>query len=162
MKKLYLAFTAFVIIFPTSLAAQVHKNNVAVCGSSSGYSYYANRGLAEGDILGWSQDENSTGSITFKKYDDGELDLIFVDATMGSYSSIEEGATIIPASISDTSVSIISLYPNQLSETYVFQKLKDGKMQVMWTQAKSDTPVPKIAAWVAECSYLNLNLLTEK
>ncbi len=162
MKKLCWAFMALLLILPSSLAAQVHKNNVAVCGSSTGYSYYANRGIAEGDILGWSEEKNLTGSITFKKYDDGKLDLIFVDATKGSYSSTEEGAAIIPASISETSASIISLYPNKLSETYIFQKLKDGKMQVMWTQAKSDTPLPKIAAWVGECSYLNLDLLTDK
>jgi len=153
-----LVYLLILILFAAPAQAQVHKNNVAVCGSSVGYSYYAERGLAEGDILGWSEAENLTGSITLKYYEDESFDILFTDATLGAYSAKEEGAVIVPVSLSDKAVSIVAVYP-MLSETYVFQKLKDGEYEVMWTQSKSETPLPKIAAWVGKCSYLNLRLL---
>lgn len=162
MYRIAVIIFSLLLFIPSVTHAQLHKNNVAVCSSSKGYGYYAQRNLMTEGNVGWKEDKNLTGSMTFKKYDDGKLDLIFTDATRGSYSGTEEGASILPVSISENAASIVLIYPNQLSEAYVFQRLKSGEFQVMWTQAKAETPFPKVAAWVGKCSYLNLKLLTNK
>lgn len=150
------ALLIFLFSFPAYAA------DVAICGGSKGYSYMAFRNLMDEENMGWSEDTNLHGQIVLKKNQDGELDIMFGDATTSIYSTLAEGGTLLPASISEEAVTVVVIYPNMLSETYIFQKLKNGDYQVMWTQAKSETPIPKVAAWVAECSYLDIGILTDK
>lgn len=132
--------------------------DIATCGASSGYAYDAFRGLQDEKNVGWDKDQIPNGQFTLKKNDNGDLDLL-ISGAFGVSSSASDGATIIPATISDEAATVIVLYPNRLVETYVFHKLKNGKYQAMWTQAKAETPIPRITAFVADCSYLNLEAI---
>ncbi len=82
-----------------------------------------------------------------------------VDATGNIFSSISEGARLIPATLSDDAASVIVFYPNQLIEVYSFQKLKNGNYQAMYTQLKAEGLFPKASVFISDCSYLNLEVL---
>lgn len=132
--------------------------DIATCGESSGYSYDAFRRLQNDKEIGWKKDKITNGQFTLKLDEQGHIDLL-ISSAAGVSSSLSDGAKIFPATISDEAVTIVVLYPNQLVETYVFQKLKNGKFQAMWTQAKAETPIPRITAFVSDCSYLNLDII---
>ena len=148
-------FLLLLLFFPY----QAHATDIATCGASTGYAYDAYRGLHEEESSGWGEDRIANGQFTLVKNEKGELDLLIAGA-LGVSSSVSDGATVIPATISDEAATIVLLYPNRLVETYVFQKLKNGKYQAMWTQAKAETPLPRITAFVSDCKYLNLSVLT--
>lgn len=151
----------FWVLFVLFFTFPAQAKDIAKCGSSYGYSYYADRGGTRVDGLGWEKDQISKGQFTFIQKSDGAFDIISSHAD-GVTSAVDQGATLIPASISDEALTIILLYPNELTETYVFQKLRSGAFQAMWTQAKVETLVPKISALVSDCSYLDLESVTNK
>ena len=152
MKKfIFYIFTVFIVACCFFAPSVSFAEDVAVCGNSTGKSYFADREMNPHETIGWT-DDKMTGKFTFKKNDDGTLDLLYLDSTGSIKSSIAEGAKIVPASISDDAVSIVVLYPNSLVSSYTFQILNNKKMQVMWTQNKVETPFPKISAMVADCS----------
>ena len=151
--KNFLILLSFFVFLPFLAWAE----DIAICGASEGYAYDAHRQM-NNNKGEWSKDSISDGKLTFRKNNDGSLDLL-VSSALGLSSSVEDGAQIIPATISNEAATIVLIYPNRLSETYVFQKLKNDEYQVMWTQAKAETPFPRITAFVAKCSYLNLDEL---
>ena len=147
-------------LFCAFMSAQAFAADIATCGESSGYAYDTYRGLTEEKEAGWVEDRIKGGQFTFRKGEDGEFDLL-ISSAMGVSSSVSDGAKIIPATISDEAVTVVVLYPNRLVETYVFQKLKNGKYQAMWTQAKAETPFPRITAFVSDCSYFDLSAINK-
>jgi hypothetical protein len=160
MKLILFLASVSLCLVPTKSFANSKALNVAVCSQpKSGYSYYANSGAIKEKESGWREEKNLTTSITLKKYDDNTLDLLYTIDELGTFSIKDEGATIIPVSLSEKSFSFVVIYPNKLSSTYAFQKLNNGKYELMWTESKIGTAMPKIATWVSDCSYVNLSAL---
>jgi len=153
-KALYLFFWFLFMMQPQKSFAQ----DIATCSEAKGYSYFANRAMAHKKSVGWTEDEITGGQFTFRVNNDGKLDIL-TSGILGVSSAIEEGANIVLATISDDAATVVTVYPNQLTETYVFQVLKNGSYQAMWTQAKAETPLPKITALISECSFLDLEVL---
>ncbi len=149
---------AIVISFFAFVSTPIFASDIATCGASSGYAYDAFRLLNEESGIGWNKDGITNGQFTLTQKENGDFDLLS-SSYFGVSSSASDGAKIIPATISDEAITVVVLYPNRSVETYVFQKLKNGKYQAMWTQAKAETPIPRITAFVSDCSYLNLDAL---
>lgn len=134
--------------------------DIATCGTSSGYRYYANRNLIQKENVGWQKAELEGNKFSLKQSEDGQFDIIYYNPVMdGLYSSVADGAKVFPAGKSEDTLTIIAIHPKTIVETYVFQKINDGKNQVMWTQAKADTVIPNASAFISDCSYLNLEAL---
>lgn len=153
-----LCFSLFFSVVLLFFSALAFAEDIAICGASSGYSYYANRGLSQADRTGWEEDKISDGKFTLTQDDKGQFDLLISDATGRVFSSLSQGSIIRPAVLSETSLTVI-IVNDQLVETFIFQKLKDGKFQAMYTDAKAEGSFPKVSALVADCSYLNLKAL---
>ena len=153
-----LCFSLFFSVVLTFFSTVALAEDIAVCGESSGYAYYANRGINQSENVGWSEDKISGGKFTLSQDDKGQLDLLISDATGRVFSSLSQGSKIFPAISADSSLTVI-IVNDQLVETYIFQILKNGKFQAMYTDAKAEAPFPKVSAFIADCSYLNLKAL---
>ncbi|MAF68271.1 MAG: hypothetical protein CMH26_10070 [Micavibrio sp.] len=154
----FFTFTAnLLLFFIFQVSVSFASQDVAICGEASGYSYYADRKMATKDNIGWTENKYK-GQFNLKKTDEDELD-IFFSGVLGITSVLSEGGEIIPATISDDALTLVAIYPNQLTETYIFQISKSGEYEAMWTQAKAETPFPNVTAFVSKCSYINFNAL---
>lgn len=157
LKKYGLCLSLFISVVSFSAYAE----NIAVCGASQGYAYSALRKMTKENDAGWHQDGISNGKFTLLKKQDGTLDILSVTTfsdVFGVISDAEEGVKIVLNGLSNESATIVALHPEVVA-TYVFQKLNNGKYQVMYTRAKAESPFPEISGFVADCSYLNLEAL---
>lgn len=133
-----------------------NATDIAQCGASEGYAYYPKFGLSAKDTDSgkWGKDRISNGQFSISVTDNGEFDLQFKDTSGGIYSTRAEGGKIVHLGKSEASLSLLVVYPNKTSETYTVYRTVDGNAEVMWTQNKFNTLIPKVAAFVASCSYL--------
>jgi len=74
------------------------------------------------------------------------------DAMGRVFSSKQEGAKVIVVGSSDKSLTVVVAYP-LLVETYTFLRNGDGQAEAIWTTNKWGTPIPKVAAFRAACSF---------
>ena len=161
----FYTLTMFLTLLATPAFA---KNlNIAECSDSIGYSYYPKRDLVviNGDNSGWTEDRISGGNINLVINESGRLDFISRD-TMDEKSAVSHGADINVIIADDEYAFLTTKFPSGVFNTHTFQKLSDGKYNVMWSQMVPLKGLPKMASYVAECNYLNLkpllNLLTNK
>jgi hypothetical protein len=131
-------------------------NNIAVCGASDGYGYYAETGLLSGRAEAgvWIEDAIDTGRMTLTLDDSGAFDLLITDASGSIFSAKGDGATIVPVAATTTVLSIVVAYP-LVVETYTFL-LSDSGPEVIWTSNKHSAPIIKVSAMRAPCSLVNL------
>lgn len=158
MNKAIFILAALILTLPSFLSAQVHKNNVAVCSNPeglNGYSFFW-------DDQKWKEDKNLTLSITLKYDDSGEIDLFYSIKDLGDYSVKEEGGKVIVFSKTEKSLGLVTIFPNKVSETFIFRQGDLNNNIVMMTQATTAIGFENIQSFEGNCSYLNLDLLTSK
>lgn len=132
---------------------------VAVCGVSSGKSYF----LQEIQ-KGWQDDQISTGNLVFVKGSDGKPDVIFLDATQEAKSATLEGAGVYEVfARKETNEYVwIATYPSTgTTETYTLSLDPNSIKLVMWSQGRPSVQLnndpraqvgAKIASFVARCA----------
>jgi hypothetical protein len=130
---------------------------VAVCGASSGKSYFMQE-LQKG----WQDDQISSGNLIFLIDDQGNPDVLFIDATQDVRSSALEGAKVVELfSRPDSSehVWLVAYASTGTTETYSLSLGGPIKL-VMWSQGRPSVQVgtepnrtigAKMAAFVARC-----------
>ena len=101
--------------------------------------------------LQWISDAISGGRFSLIE-NDGEFDLLVTDAMGRVFSSKQEGAKVILVGSSYNSLTVVVAYP-LLVETYTFLRNEDGQPEAIWTTNKWGTPIPKVAAFRADCSF---------
>ncbi|MFP3943797.1 MAG: hypothetical protein ACLFWF_07880 [Alphaproteobacteria bacterium] len=156
------AICAACFLLPFQAQARITK--IAVCGKSTGHGYYADRNVAGPQDLGWTEEEMTARGFTLVLNEGGTglLDLVFPEKDGKPSSYVASGGTLRPIKISENAITIVAVKPEHaISETYVFQKLRSGKSQVMWTETKGDTALPKVGAFVASCEHLDLSAIQE-
>jgi hypothetical protein len=99
----------------------------------------------------WTNDTISGGRFSLTE-NDGDFDLLVADSLGRIFSSKQEGAKIIVMNSSDKSLTVLVAYP-KLVETYTFLRNEDGQAEAIWTTNKWGTPIPKVAAFRAACSF---------
>ena len=133
------------------------SKDIAVCGESAGYAYYPAAGpLANmGEKGKWVEDGISQGRITLSGEGD-RLDLLWSDADGTLVSATNSGYTVTRMAQTEESLSVMIYYPGKTVQTYTFIKTLAGP-EVLYTQNRhGDVPIPKIAAFRAPCSLLDL------
>jgi hypothetical protein len=142
------------------LPSVVFADDIAVCGESEGHSYYAYRNLvSEEKDSGWKEDGIKNGKFTLK-ITDNKLDILISDASGGLFSSKDDGGNVVLVGSGKDFVNVVAIYPTtSVVESYIFQTLRNGKAQAMWTHSKADTPITKVSSFVADCSFLNIGAL---
>lgn len=146
----------------TDLRSQIERDFsdwkvVAVCGASSGKSYFMQE-LQKG----WQDDQVSSGNLIFLKDADGDHDVLFIDATQDARSSILEGAKvfeIFSRPESEEYIWLAAYASTGTTETYSLSLGGPIKL-VMWSQGRPSVQVgddpnrkigAKMAAFVARC-----------
>ena len=146
-------FLAASLLLAGSMTA-TFAGNIATCGESAGYGFYPKAGLAasQPESGKWMPDAIGNGRMSLTETG-GEFDLLISDFLGGRiYSSKQEGATVIVTGTGDKSLSVVVAYRN-LVETYTFLRNEEGQAEVMWTVNKWGTPIPKVGAYRADCSF---------
>jgi hypothetical protein len=84
-----------VIFFSWASAAALAKD-IAICGASSGLSYFPLAGLTkdDGDADKWVRDGISTGRLTLVLLPEDKVDMLFSDATGSVISATQDGARV--------------------------------------------------------------------
>jgi len=140
-------------LFLTIASTAALGANIAICGESAGYGFYPKAGLAaaaQGSGK-WINDVISGGRFSLTE-NEGEFDILVTDAMGRVFSSKQEGAKVIVVGSSDKSLTVVVAYP-LLVETYTFLRNGDGQAEAIWTTNKWGTPIPKVAAFRAACSF---------
>jgi hypothetical protein len=144
-------YAGLAVLFSTS---SLSANNLAVCGESSGYGFYPKAGIAatQPGSGQWTPDAISGGRFSLTENNGEQLDILVTDAMGRVYSSTQEGAKVAAIGSTENSLTVLVAYPN-LIETYTFLRDAEGQAEAMWTTNKWGTPVAKVAAYRADCTY---------
>ena len=125
-----------------------------VCGESAGYDYSFPGGLRTmlGRPSGWEKSGIPKGRILLV-YDDGEPDIIVVDATGSKKVASKQGAIVTEVSGSDPGFRIILvIYPGHGTvEHYLFMWDSTGSGTVVWGTVRSTGIFRKSSLFVAKC-----------
>jgi hypothetical protein len=136
-----------------STAALGKTYTFATCGESAGYGFYPRAGLAasQPEAGKWIPDALTGGGFSLTE-NEGKFDILARDSSGRVFSSTQDGAKVLAVGSTDKSLSVIVSYPN-LIETYTFLRNAEGEAEVLWSTNKWGTPIPKIAAYRASCSF---------
>ena len=155
MKRLAMALALSV-----SFSGIALSKDLAVCGASQGYAYYPMAGrLAESKDGGkWHPDGISQGKLTLirKGVASGAYEIRYEDASGKITSSSADGGIVLSVGRSGDALAFVVNYPGATVETYMFVNSTNGP-EVVWSQNKYGSPILKVAAFRAPCSFMDLN-----
>ena len=141
-----LLLTLLLIAFaPSAVLAET----VMTCGESKGHAFFHTGPLVPREKAGFAEDGISGGKTSLVRKQDGKYGIYFVDVS-GSIKSVEDqGGVIIPfRTASDGLISLLLLYPDQLTEIYAFNP-KTKKLVLL--QHKYNSFVNKSAVYESDC-----------
>lgn len=145
-----MAYPYLLLVALLSLSATVSKaESVSVqCGESKGWAYYFAGGLVPDDMEGFTEDGITGGKTTLVVNDEGEGDVLFVDATGQLGSAKEQGGKVIALDASN-GLNWLLLYPDGTMENYA---LNLASMKVaIWRNTVGNENVAKNNLFIADC-----------
>ena len=148
---------SLVILFAICSRSWAEDKLIANCEGVYGHAYYHYHGIVLKDKSGWVKEAISEGKFSLKKFETDKLDLLFIDASQSIKSTIQSGASIFPVIRTDTSMTVLVIYPS-VAETYSFWQNTDGEYKFALSQSKTgDILLRKNSLMVGSCSYINFN-----
>lgn len=152
MRVTALAFGFIVGLGSTSALAE----NLAVCGSVVGKSYFAEKGIVSKKDSGWNDDKISRGKITLVKLGKNQYDLLFLDATGAIVSTIQDGGEVVKLRQGTSDFTFLIYYPGNTIEIYTFLVDNSGRQMVILIQSKGGDSalIHKSAVLVGECDSI--------
>lgn len=135
--------------------------NVAQCSNPSGKSFFPYLGIMSEKEAGWANDKISGGITTLNKLDNGQYDILFVDATKQITSSQSDGGRIVQLSRGKTEASFLVIYPGRTAEIYTFYVDNAGKAKYTMVTHRSGSLVlfSKVSVMSGDCDFVRLNLI---
>ena len=140
-----LLLTLLVAFVPSTALAET----VMTCGESTGHAFFHTGPLVPPEKAGFKEDAITEGKTSLVRKQDGKYGILFVDAT-GSIKSVEDqGGVIVPfAKASGGLISLLLLYPDQLTEIYAFNP---QTRKLVLLQHKYNSFVNKSAVYESDC-----------
>jgi len=135
-----------------TMAMEAFAADIAVCGGSDGQGYYPSVGLTAGHKSEWTPDSISKGRITLSFTAPNNFGVLISDATGAIFSSTADGTKVARVGQTESSITMLVVYP-MLVETYTFLISSTG-FEVMWTTNKYTTPILKVGAYRASCTFV--------
>ena len=130
-----------------------HAEPVSIqCGASEGWSYYFEGGLVSDEKAGFTKDAITGEKTTLVVDDEGNGDVLFIDATGGLGSAKEQGGNVIVLNANDTAgMNWLLMYPDGVLENYA---LNLATMKVAaWRNTVGNLAVAKNSLMVADCAF---------
>ena len=149
---------AIALALAISCSGVAMAEELAVCGASQGHAYYPMAGLlaqsGSKDGGKWHPDSISQGKFTLTRQGD-TYDILFADASGAIVSSTADGGSVFLIGRNSEASAFVVNYPGATVETFMFIKSENGP-EVVWSQNKYGSPILKVAAFRAPCSFVNL------
>lgn len=150
MKAVCLAAICFSIC--AAQPALAASQTLAICGSQVGKAYFPASGFVPAGEGGWHDDRVTGGRTTLSKSPSGDYDILFADATGGTYSSTAEGAVVARVRHEPDESAFLVVYPTTgVVEVYSFVRVASGAREMVLTQSKGGA-IKKFGAYSAPCS----------
>lgn len=126
---------------------------VTRCINPVGHAYFSAGGLVPTKNAGWQRDAITNGQYLLVREKDGDLDIVFTDATKRTLSAKEDGGRVLVANDTETKVVLLVIYPEMSIETWVFNLTNAGSGNVSVSQARygDEAMVRKHSLMVADC-----------
>ncbi len=121
---------------------------IARCGESKGQGYFFRDAFYNPNGPNWAEDGITNGKIILVHLGD-EWDIQF-DDSLGANSYRQEGATVMPLNDGSGPFLTIGAFTGTYTDIYTFD-MSGG--EVVWTSAKSGTPIKKVAIYRSSCSF---------
>ena len=134
-------------------AIYTHAEPVSIqCGASKGWSYYFAGGLVSDEKAGFSKDAITGGKTTLVVDDDGNGDVLFIDATGALGSAKQQGGEVIVLNTNDIAgMNWLLMYPDGVLENYA---LNLATMKVAaWRNTVGNQAVAKNSLLIADCAF---------
>lgn len=90
------------------------------CGESNGYAYYFEGGLVGKDLAGFQEDGISNGQFSLTVNDEGEADILAIDATGAIKSATSQGGTVAIFDSGDGGLNWLAMYSDGTLEVYSY------------------------------------------
>jgi hypothetical protein len=148
MKRLFLAL-GLLLVQPAW--AQQSVSFITRCTSMFGYAYYPQQPLVAKKDSGFDTDKISDGQWLLVKTGEGELDIIFTDATKKTRSSRDSGGKVIPLSMSSEGVVVLVSYEDTL-EVFNFRIDSSGTGELIYSQTRFASLIKKSGLYRASCT----------
>ena len=133
---------------------------IAVCRSPAGYAYYNNQGLVQPKNAGWTKDEITGGVTTLVQLEDGNWDLLFVDAYKRPISAMHDGGRVLPVRYGADSLSVLVVYES-VFEFYTFFRERDGGLKYTHFVNKGGEGalISKSSLMIGSCDSIRIDLV---
>jgi hypothetical protein len=137
------------------------SKDIPICGASDGYAYFPEAGPLHDlpDHGKWVKDGITQGRATLSSEGD-KLDLLFTDASGAVISATNDGGKVILLGKNKEALSVVINYPGKTVETWTFINSRNGA-EAIWSIHKYGTAMPKLAAFRAPCSFLDLESVAD-
>jgi len=140
----------FLALLISLAAAASNAESVSIqCGASKGWAYYFAGGLVPEDMEGFTEDGISEGKTTLVINDEGEADILFVDASGQLGSAKEQGGKVLSMGAAN-GLNWLTLYPDGTMENYALN-LTSMKVAI-WRNTVGNETVAKNNLFIADCS----------
>jgi hypothetical protein len=149
VKSIFLAAMVSLCV-PSVVYAEV----IALCGESTGYSYFMEDGLVAPGDGGWGEDKISSGNIILTR-DGKNYDITYTDTTGGTRSATSDGGVVTGTDDGAGTIVVIVIYKTDAgigAEHYLFRR--NGEYgEVVWGTIKSTVVFSKVSAFKSVCKF---------
>ena len=145
MTYLYLVFAALLTL--SSTVSRAESLSVQ-CGESEGWSYYFAGGLVPDNKAGFTEDAITDGKFTLVLDDQGEGDVLAVDASGRLLSAKAQGGKVITLDAT-RALNWLLLYPDGTIENYALN-MTTFKTAI-WRNTVGNENVAKNSLMIADC-----------
>ena len=119
------------------------------CGESNGYAYYFEGGLVGEELSGFQEDGISNGKFSLTVNDEGEADILAIDATGTIKSATSEGGNVMLFNAGDGGFNWLAAYGDGTLEVYSYNVSSNSVASYRNTVGNSN--VAKNSLFVSDC-----------
>jgi hypothetical protein len=144
-----------------SLPIKVNAQEIATCKEPEGYSYFHHSSIVPKDKSGWSSNNISGGITTLTKNQNGQYDILILDATKTIKSYVQDGGKVLLLRKGEKDATFLHVYPGNIIEIYTFWTTSDGKNKFDMLQSKGgdDMLIHQSGVMVGECGNIRFELI---
>lgn len=107
------------IIFSSCFVSPSFAEGISIsCGASQGYSYFFEGGVVDKAKAGFTDDGISEGKISLTWNEQGQADVLTIDATGKIKSAISQGAKVLTLPTGNSGINWLAVYEDGTLEVY--------------------------------------------
>ena len=131
---------------------------VATCSNPKGYAHYHYRPPVPKKKSGFQKDAITGGVTTLQRLENGEYDILIVDARKQTISYRKEGGKVMLLRRGASDATFLAVFPETTIELYTFYTDADGvkRFDLMQSRGGDGMPIHKSSVMTGPCSQIDL------